>query len=85
MSEDKEYLLIESAFETFTRSFSPARSEEDSSRRYTSTQIAAAIHELTGVEVDVKVLYEMLMKAGFFHFIDETTMNLKFIWFLKYR
>lgn len=85
MSEENKDAIITKAIEVLSETFTRAETLDDSARRYTSVQVAAAIYELTGVSPSVEVVFSVMTEFDYRFVIDETSTALKYVWLLKYK
>lgn len=83
--DDSMDAVIAGIVEVFSETFISAESVESSSRRYTSLQMAQAIYELTGANVPIPALYQVMTEYGYKYVVDETSVTIKYVWLLKYR
>lgn len=86
MMNDQELdRIIEQTVAVLSETFVPAQSLDECAKRYTSTELAQAIYDLTGIAPGTETLYRIMQEYGYRYVVDETSASLKYVWLLKYK
>lgn len=83
-NENKDDAII-AAINVLSDTFAPAVDQNNSAKRFTTPQVAAAINELTGTIVREDFVYEIMKSMDYLYVVDETSTRLKYVWLLNYR
>jgi hypothetical protein len=83
--ESDNNIALSMAIDVLAETFERAATLDDTARRFTTADVAAAIGDLTGFTPSVQVVYQTLIAEGYQYVVDETYTGLRYVWLLKYK
>ena len=76
---------INNAIDVFENTYCQAVTIDECAKHYTTTDLVAAIGELTGEPVKNNDVFTVLQERGYKYILDETSQTARYIWLIKYK